>query len=452
MKKKMLSMLLAMTCVAGALAGCGQQAETKTDEAAAGAEAKQDSEAAVEEALENMEIEPAVESEVEEGEVDNAQQHLSVYSDPVRLSDYLFEITYESYENARTFAEDYYAENYKLGACSSVQNGDIRGRNYDWVYDNASTFVIHVPATDDRHASVGVAAASLMTPEKVMEGNFDVFMDMLPYGMLDGINDAGLCVNVNVIPFGELGEFEMKTEDPSDDVFPVMVTRLLLDGAGTVEEAINMMEKMDIYSIKDMDEAHFMISGIASADDGTYKTVIVELVPDENKHYQLNVIDKFVDDKPIMTNFPLTGFDGTEASLTARPMGIERYNLLNKQFDQGSSVAGMIELMKKVYYTHTYDLYANDFWYSEHIQDDNPVPYSERGEACLNGDLGKAGGYADSIAKMVEKFANRERGSKENSTWHTVHTAVYDTQNLEVSVLSQEGSIAYKFNLSDRIG
>ncbi|MDO4502855.1 MAG: carcinine hydrolase/isopenicillin-N N-acyltransferase family protein [Coriobacteriia bacterium] len=385
----------------------------------------------------------------ETGENAAAGAGTSVHGDIVRLSDYLFEVTYDSYEAAEGMAREYFGKRYKLGACSSVQNGMIRGRNYDWYYDRTSTFVVHVPAAPGRHASVGVAVGQV-TPEQVLSGEPHLMYDILPFITLDGMNDQGLVMNVNVIQFGELGSFVMRTEDPSDDMFPLMACRLVLDKAATVQEALELMETMDFYSILNLDEAHFMISGKASAADPTYKTVVVELVPDEQHHYQLNVIEDFVDQKPIMTNFPLTGFDGTEGSLSPHPIGIERYWALSRDFGLGETVPGMLDLMKRAYYTRSYDPYVTPFWYSAHIGPGDGPKYTERGEDDLRGDLAKAGPFQDVVRQNIQKYRTRSRKDR-FATWHTVHTSVYDAEALELSLMSQEGSIVYRFDLAGQL-
>lgn len=367
-----------------------------------------------------------------------------------KITDYLFEVTYDDYSDGFTAAQEYYVKyNVKLGGCSSVQNGIYRGRNYDWTYDEEPEFVIRVPANDSgRHASIGVAATTAITAADVEGGEyFDVYR-FLPYVTLDGINDAGLTVNINVVGYEEMGEFVMKNDDPSDDICPLMVPRMLLDNCGSIEEALALMETLDIFSLGTMEEAHYMITAPQSPEDSTVNTIVVELIPDENKHYQLNVIDynkgEFVDNKPVMTNFHLTGFDGTLESATRHPMGYERYQILTDSFEQGSSVSGMIDLMKKVYFSRAYDLYTDCVWYSDYAGGD--LDMTNRGESVLHGDLSRAGAYADAIANEV---AHHDSMVRDASTWHTVHTSVYDTEAKVLYILPQEAGFAYEIALEE---
>ena len=392
------------------------------------------------------------------------------------MTDYLFEATYDDYEDGFEIAKEY-CDKYRpqIGACSSVQNGNIRGRNYDWTYDEEPEFVIHVPAAEGRHASVGVAAATAISSADVedteLQNEFNELLEyfqaeervsldtekeknvyqMLPYVTLDGVNDAGLTVNINVVNFGEKGEFEMKTETMDDDLCPLMIPRLLLDQAGSIDECIDIIEQYDVYSMGTVEEAHFMISGPQSADDDTFNTIVIEFIPDENKHYQLNVIDynkgDFVDDKAVMTNFHLTGYDGTKESLTDHPMGYERYQILMEDYDQGSTKLGMQLLMQKVYYTRNYDLYKDNFWYSEYTSGDLTIADADGLESNLMGDTSKAGPFKDAIDNATEIFNS---GARDASRWHTVHCSIYDSENRTLSVLPQEAGFAYDFELEQK--
>ena len=377
------------------------------------------------------------------------EENTTGHGEITKVTDYLYEVTYTGYEGSYADAQAY-MEKYQpaLGGCSSVQNGTIRGRNYDWTLDEAPEFVIHVPAAEGRHASVGVATTTSITAADVDAGEELDMYAILPYFTLDGINDAGVTINVNVVNYGEMGAYTMKTEDTSDDVCPLMVSRIVLDRAGTVEEALALISGMDIYSLGTQDECHFMLSGPASAEDDTLKTVVVEFIPDEDQHYQMNVIENFVDDKAIMTNFHLTGFDGTVESLTAHPMGYERYLILANAYDQGSTVNGMKDLMKKVYYTKAYDAYGDGFWYSDFAKGD--LTMANTGEAALNGDYSRAGAYEETVRKAIETYLAGTRTSEEKA-WHTVHTSVYDMENRTLSVLPQESGFSYDFDLTGRI-
>ncbi|MDO4489064.1 MAG: carcinine hydrolase/isopenicillin-N N-acyltransferase family protein [Eubacteriales bacterium] len=417
MNKKVFSLVIVLSVMAFSFAGCTAKSEAPSaaaTEASAVNETKAEEDASVKESQAVEETKEASTQNESKQEASKDVDTSRIHSEFKKVADYVYEVTYYEYEEYMEAAKNFLATSDKKSlesACSSIQSGMVRGRNYDWKYDNAPAIVIHVPATKTRHASLGVLSGGSVTPEILDSGEEMPIFQLLPYATLDGINDAGLTINFNVVPSGDLGRAEKKSTDPSDNIHALVVTRLVLDNAGTIEEALEIIRKQDIYVSTNKYDAHFMISGKASATDDTFKTVIVELVPDENNEYEIaNVIEKFVDDKPVMTNFYLTGFDGTEESLPSKPLGYERYQILMKNFNQGSTVRGMLDLMKKVYYTKSYDTYMTPFWYSD-MMDGADIKYSQRGEESLNGDLSKAGAFEDIIRKEINNYYKRTRSN-----------------------------------------
>ncbi len=150
-----------------------------------------------------------------------------------------------------------------------------------------------------------------------------------------------------------------------------------------------------------------------------------------------------------MTNFHLTGFDGTEDSLTAHPAGYERYLILSECFEQGKTVNEMKDLMKKVYFTKAYDAYSDMIWYSD-FTDHEGLTMAGRGEKKISGDYSKAGDFADYYKSEVETYIKNGR-KKGVESWHTVHTSVYDIENKMLYVIPQEGGFSYDFSLTERI-
>ena len=57
--------------------------------------------------------------------------------------------------------------------CSGVQNGNYRGRNYDWYYGESDICVVHAPKTEKRkHASVGISDFSFIANDE--DGKYDI--------------------------------------------------------------------------------------------------------------------------------------------------------------------------------------------------------------------------------------------------------------------------------------
>ena len=349
-------------------------------------------------------------------------------------------------------------------ACAGVQNGQYRGRNYDWTYADTDLCVIRTVATEKRaHASIGVADMSFILLE---DGSLNY--SKLPFTTVDGINDAGVCIQVNVMPYGENGLLN-HTETTEDDLPGSRVVRYVLDYADSVEDAISLLSERDIHSeMGVLEELHWLISGPASKTDSTIKTVVVEVFPDG-----LHVTEDFVDDKPIMTNFNVSNFNGTAESVGIG-FGYERWQILDEYYQQADSVMGTFDLMEKVYFSKFYDLYGDRFWYSEYnglnmcdycsadqlkeILGENVYNYYMEnyggvyyntslwdGETVLNGDISKAGTLAP-VVEAITKAYNAQNDT-DASLWITIHTSVYDLVNKTLDIQVRESQDHLRFTI-----
>ena len=383
----------------------------------------------------------------------------SAKSDDMKLvADHLYEITVsEDFDWSTEVPLD------GILACSGIQNGQYRGRNYDWYYADSDICVIHAAVAENRpHASVGVSDLSFITDD-----NGNVAMEKIPFITVDGINDAGVCIQVNVLPYGENGELP-HTETSEDDLPGTQVVRYILDYAGSVDETVELLMDKDIYStVGTADELHWMISGPASDTDSTIKTIVVEVFPDG-----LHITEKFVDDIPIMTNFNVFNFDGTAESI-GWGIGYERWQILHDNASQADSVMGTFDLMEKVYFSKLYDLYSDNFWYSEYTLINLSEYYTEEeltellgvetynyfmenygavyygpslwdGEAEIHGDISKTGILAPVIEVDAQTYNDQSYGT---DLWITVETAVYDLENLTLDISVRESQDHYHFTI-----
>lgn len=378
---------------------------------------------------------------------------------PEKIADNLYEITFTDYFNWDVIT----APEVSDFACSAVQNGKYRGRNYDWTYADTDLCIVHTASLGKRHASVGVADLSFIANK-----DRSVDPEKIPFVTVDGINDAGVCIQVNVMPYGENGPLN-HTETKNDDLEGGRVVRYILDYAESVTNAIELLTGKDISSeMEKAEELHWMISGPTSKEDRTIKTVVIEVFPDG-----IHVTDNFVDNKPIMTNFNIYNFNGTPESVGVG-LGYERWQILNENFDQADSVIGTFDLMEKVYFTKLYDLFGERFWYSEYngvnllnyydeatlknllgeekynscLSDDGGLYYTSAlwdGKAVIKGDISKTG----CISPVVEVASNAymAQNNTDGSLWITVHTSVYDLENLTLDIQLRESQDHLHFSV-----
>lgn len=358
-----------------------------------------------------------------------------------KIAPYLYEVNYSDWDYS-IGADDYEKYHNMNGSCSVVRNGNYVGRNFDWYYSEDAYFIINCKATKDRHSSIGVAGnISLLTDEVAGSGVYNPAYRYLPFHTLDGVNDCGVFANINVVPTGDYG-LTTGTNDDGEDLCSLMLVRYVLDYADSASNAIELIEKLNIYSpISDLltQEVHWMI-----ADEKD--TFVVELI--DNK---VVIVDSFVSDKKIATNFYLSGFDGNTSTayynsedydaetttLTPHAMGLERYDIIANGYADTDTKRGMIDTMKSVRYTKMYDITQNPYWYSEHSG-----TYHEFGDLTIDS---QQSDFADIVEYSIEEYEHRTRNAR--TTWQTVHTSVYDLESRKLWIMPQEQDDEYSFEI-----
>ena len=194
----------------------------------------------------------------------------------------------------------------------SVENrtgGYLFGRNFDW---NACNGLI-VSAKPEN----GFASVSTVNLDFIRAGGMDI--SKLPdqmqalvslYAPLDGLNEKGLAVSVNMIQ--DSASISQDTEKP--DITTTTAVRLLLDRAADVEEALELLEQYDLHS------SMGMMVHLALADAGG-RSAAVEYVDNE----------MIVTETPVVTNFYLAPGEkqgiGTAQSHT-------RYEILTQALEE----------------------------------------------------------------------------------------------------------------------
>lgn len=171
------------------------------------------------------------------------------------------------------------------------------GRNFDW---NSCEALVVVSAPEDAYSSISTVNMDFIN---VSAGNM---LKLLPeemrtiaalYAPLDGMNEAGLCISVNMIQ--DSAAIEQNTEKP--DITTTTAVRMLLNQAATVEEALDLLSQYDMHGSMGM-MVHFAIA------DAEGSSVAVEYIDNQ----------MIVTDTPVVTNFYLAEGEkqgiGTEQS------------------------------------------------------------------------------------------------------------------------------------------
>lgn len=349
------------------------------------------------------------------------------------------------------FAYDWFEQhNFTLGPlCSAFRAGgdhNIFGRNFDWEYDNDVDVVIKTSSAKctGYHSTLGVAHLFKFDKEVAERKSPSNMFRLLPFCIVDGINDAGLYINTNVVPrVDNPGPTTVKEGVFTKRTPMSAVCKELLDNCATVDEAIQRLGFMTIYINRSLadggNELHWLIG------DSTGACVVVEIV-----NNQLVIMNK-----DAMTNFYLNGTvsnpDGsyytskdvpthnphTENGLGMYSQGVERYNIINSRLGNVVTEDDTFALLDDLKYTKAYTNIRDDvehIWYSEF-----------NGIAGLNIEL-PTSNFQPTLDSALNRFVHRLRGD-EIKTWQTTHSSVYNISTKTLRIKSQEKDIEYKFSL-----
>lgn len=164
----------------------------------------------------------------------------------------------------------------------NTEGGYFFGRNFDW---NACDALVVTAYPQDGYASVSTVNMDFIRQGVGMADSLlsDEMMTMAAlYAPLDGMNEKGLCVSVNMIQDGAT----ISQDTGKTDLTTTTAIRLLLNQAATVEEALKLLSQYDLHASMDY-MVHFAIA------DWAGNSVAVEYINNE----------MIVTETPVLTNF-----------------------------------------------------------------------------------------------------------------------------------------------------
>lgn len=200
-------------------------------------------------------------------------------------------------------------------AVKNTEGEALFGRNFDW--ENCEAMIVQSAPSD------GYASISTVNMDFIRSG-YGAGVSNLPdeiktmialYAPLDGMNEKGLAVSVNMIQDSDV----INQDTGKPDVTTTTAIRLLLDRAADVEEALTLLRQYDMHSSMGM-MVHFALA------DRSGRSVAVEYVGNE----------MVITETPVLTNFYLAPGEkqgiGTSQSHT-------RYDILMKFLNEGGAVS-----------------------------------------------------------------------------------------------------------------
>lgn len=198
----------------------------------------------------------------------------------------------------------------------SVKNEDggyLFGRNFDW--NSCNAMIVHsVP--EKGYASISTVNTDFINMSGLklssLPDKAQAVISM--YAPLDGMNEKGLAVSVNMIQ--DNATISQSTDKP--DITTTTAIRLLLDKAANVDEAVELLKKYDMHA-----SMGFMMH-LAIA-DASGKSVVVEYI--NNK--------MIITETPVVTNFYLA--EGEKHGV-GTVQSHERYDILIKALSDNKTM------------------------------------------------------------------------------------------------------------------
>ena len=161
------------------------------------------------------------------------------------------------------------------------EGGYLFGRNFDW--ENCNAMIVSSKPEN------GYASVSTVNTDFIQAGGLDT--SRLPdqiqaivglYAPLDGMNEKGLAVSVNMIQDSDT----ISQDTGKPDITTTTAVRLLLDRAATVQEATELLSQYDLHASMGM-MVHFAIA------DEEGNSVTVEYVKNEMSVVETSVVTNF---------------------------------------------------------------------------------------------------------------------------------------------------------------
>ncbi len=199
----------------------------------------------------------------------------------------------------------------------SVQNaegGYLFGRNFDW---NTCDALVVTSYPQDGYASISTVNLDFIRQGAGMADGLlsdDVMTIAALYAPLDGMNEKGLCVSVNMIQ----DEATISQDTDKPDITTTTAIRLLLNQAATVEEALDLLKQYDLHASMNY-MVHFAIA------DEAGNSVAVEYIDNE----------MIVVQTPVLTNFYLA--EGEKQGI-GTSQSHERFDILTETIAEKTSM------------------------------------------------------------------------------------------------------------------
>lgn len=359
--------------------------------------------------------------------------------------DYLdYDYAYDYFEKRRM--ETVESDRFVPAGCSAFFKDGLYGRNLDWYYSKMCSCIIE---TDD---TFGVAGAlPEFTTSFLKENTYTDLYKILPFFLQDGVNDDGLCVSTLVIP--NTSESSKPTGEVRDSVCSIMLVRYILDNFKTVQQAYEYLrEHVEIYFPKTLLEMDYNQHWLLADSTGDYGVIGIDnnattaagddlLVLNSRKtatNFSHVGVKNYGTNDVVYTPFTQKTGEGKDAvkynNIHPHGQGLERFNLINSELTSANDVFDFKRILNLVRCTFMYDdkVISDKRWYTEFAGD----TYGGKKLVCNTS-------YKDFLPIMkaaheMYLLRTREPTSAFFGTWNTNHSIIYDLNEREVHIATQE--------------
>lgn len=226
--------------------------------------------------------------------------------------------------------------------CSSftaaTPEGDrIFGRNYD--FSRTNTCIVYTNPGNGRHASVSTIDLQFIgidcgsTPQGLMD---KVLMLAAPYVPLDGVNDAGVACGIYMSYQGDDTSVPTNQQTDKPDLTSTTILRLVLDYAGTVDEAVELISQYDLHDSAAC-SFHYMVADASGRSAVLEWVAATDSTDDDGSKRELSVLWSDDTSCQAVTNCILTpGYYEGEPEESMK--GLDRYQYLTAALEESGGV------------------------------------------------------------------------------------------------------------------
>lgn len=361
----------------------------------------------------------------------------------------LFYVEYDDFDFDR--ATEMTNERYRPSGpmCSGIRKGDYIGRNVDVYAGFDTVLVIRLSRRCARYSSIGTVTDYFIPtlPDILDKQEKDDTYHMLPQLVIDGINEKGVSVMMFMVPNCEASEDRSSwggrawgksaayTNHAAPDTCNTMLlTRLVLDNAANVDEAIDLVRAVNWF-----DPDRFTSSGNAGslkwllAD--SQKSAVVECIDNEMKIRVTEDIDR-PSPCTLTTNFSLYLF--SKGIIQDGAAGYERYDQMLELYDkEDDSIEGLKRILKSVSMPEKYSRDISDrfFFATDYLWCESPSGRHFTSSELYRGDAKRDPDFLQTVNLEKSRYFDKSSRPENFRQSATIYTALYDLEKRSLHLM-----------------